>query len=44
MPRAEFLSMQAVCPFRLLSAQLAGKLLANKREAIWLRRPELTLW
>jgi hypothetical protein len=42
MPRAEFLSMQAVYPSRLPSAELAGKLLANKREAIWLRSHGLT--
>jgi len=37
MPRAEILSKQAVYTLGLLHAELAGKLLANKREAIRLR-------
>jgi hypothetical protein len=34
MPRAEIASKQAVYTLGLLHAELAGKLLANKREAI----------
>ena len=37
MPRAEIASKQAVYTLQLLHAELAGKLLANKREAIRLR-------
>jgi hypothetical protein len=37
MPRAEIASKQAVYTLGLLHAELAGKLLANKREAIRLR-------
>jgi hypothetical protein len=37
MPRAEILSKQAVYTLGLLHAELAGKLLANKREAVRLR-------
>lgn len=37
MPRAEIASRQAVYTLGLLHAELAGKLLANKREAIRLR-------
>jgi hypothetical protein len=37
MPRAEILSKQAVYTLGLLHAELAGNLLANKREAIRLR-------
>jgi hypothetical protein len=37
MPRAEILSKQVVYTLGLLHAELAGKLLANKREAIRLR-------
>src|SRR6202163_4840204 len=37
MPRAEIASKQAVYTLGLLHAELAGKLLANKREAIPLR-------
>jgi hypothetical protein len=37
MPRAESASKQAVYTLGLLHAELAGKLLANKREAIRLR-------
>jgi hypothetical protein len=37
MPRAETASKQAVYTLGLLLAELAGKLLANKREAIRLR-------
>jgi hypothetical protein len=37
MPRAEILSKQAAYTLGLLHAELAGKLLANKREAIRLR-------
>jgi hypothetical protein len=37
MPRAEIASKQAIYTLQLLHAELAGKLLANKREAIRLR-------
>jgi hypothetical protein len=37
MPRAEIASKQAVYTLGLLHAELAGKILANKREAIRLR-------
>jgi hypothetical protein len=37
MPRAEIASKQAVYTLGLLHAELAGKLLATKREAIRLR-------
>jgi hypothetical protein len=37
MPRAEIASKQAVYTLGLLHAELAGKLLANKREAIRIR-------
>jgi hypothetical protein len=37
MPRAEIASKQAIYTLGLLHAELAGKLLANKREAIGLR-------
>jgi hypothetical protein len=37
MPRAEIASKQAVYTLGILHAELAGKLLANKREAIRLR-------
>ena len=37
MPRAEIASKQAVHTLGLLHAELAGKLLADKREAIRLR-------
>jgi hypothetical protein len=37
MPRAEIASKQAVYTLGLLHVELAGKLLANKREAIRLR-------
>ena len=37
MPRAEIATKQAVYTLGLLHAELAGKLLANKREAIRLR-------
>ena len=37
MPRAEIATKQAVYTLGLLHAELAGKLLANKREAICLR-------
>jgi hypothetical protein len=37
MPRAEIASKQAAYTLGLLHAELAGKLLANKREAIRLR-------
>ena len=37
MPRAEIASKQAVYTLGLLHAELAGKLLANKREVIRLR-------
>jgi hypothetical protein len=37
MPRAEIASKQAVYTLGLLHAELAGKMLANKREAIRLR-------
>lgn len=37
MPRAEIASKQAAHTLSLLHAELAGKLLANKREAIRIR-------
>jgi hypothetical protein len=40
MPRAGIAPKQAVYTLGLLHAELAGKLLANKREAIRLRNPE----
>ena len=43
MPLAEIKSKQAVYTLGLLHAELAGKLLANNREAIRLRKPTHSL-